>query len=228
MSTENREPVTQRRFGLAAVEGMLLAAFGITDGDAPDIRWRIKQMQRHDWPDTTSTDVDLRKGYTPRQSLRILTAAALLDAGYGPTDAIRLARENENAVLAIMATGVGHRNPKGRMHALHRPGAVGPATNRLSDPSALTLTPITGAEIASMLAEEQHGRGAMLLDLAGMAGRGVRKLLGGEGGGSEGFDALFREAAHATTRGHGYVASDHPLGDRYLSPRRRGASRGAG
>lgn len=225
MDEDVRETGGPERFALSEIEAMLLAAFGLAEGGAPDIRWRIKQMQRHDWPDTVVTDRDLRKGYTPRQALRILAAAALLDAGYGPTEAITLARENENAALAIMATGVGGVDQAHRVHALHRPGAVGPASSRSSDPSPRQLTPVTSTELARTLWEEVRGRSAMVIDLAGMAGRAVRRLLGSDVT-TPGFDTLLSEATHASARGDGFVPSDHPAGDRYLSPRRRDERRG--
>lgn len=186
--------------------------------------WRHKQIQRQDWPTTLKEDAEIKRGHTPAQFLRLAAAMCLLDAGVGPTDAVVLARENENTILAIMASLAGPRPVERASDALV--GVLRPlvidgenASERARRIDAVAMATAVGEAIAG----EGPVAACILVDFARCAERALGHL---DDDVREAFDQVMSEGVRQTLAGRGRVPSDRPAGDRYRSRRARGRDEG--
>lgn len=82
------------------------------------LRSRIKQIGRHDWPSSLREDPLLRRGYTLRQCLRLITSLLLIDAHLAPSEAIAIAKANELNILRALAPRLVTDQPVQRSVAL--------------------------------------------------------------------------------------------------------------
>lgn len=71
------------------------------------LRSRLQQIGRHDWPSSLKEDPLLRRGYTLRQCVRLITALMLIDAHLPPSEAIAIAKANERGILRAVALRLG-------------------------------------------------------------------------------------------------------------------------
>ncbi len=214
------------RISLATLDAMLTAALRPHRKDIPsDLRWRLKQIQRQDWPSTLIEDPSLKRGYTVRQALRVVAAMALVDASQGPTLAVQICRDNENAILAIMHTRTQMR-VAGTTAAEPLYGVLSPAILEVLDgdlnpDGAVRITPVSAHTLAKELAADETGRARLVLDFGGLAHRALKTWAAAHPGQSrDPIDAMLASAARATLQGRGYQPQDVPSGDRYASPRR--------
>lgn len=210
------------RIPLAILDAMLVAGLRphLAERAPPaDLRWRLKQMQRQDWPTTMAEDPLLKRGYTMRQSLRVLGAMALLDAGLGPTLAVAMARDNEHSITAAMMAGVlsNAGGDEAVRWGLIRPGAL--AGPQEPDPSIILLRSAT--TLADDLRGEASGRALLVVDFGGIARRAVQRCRAiGPAEPLDQLDAVFAQSTREVRSGRGYVPGEAPTGDRYTSPRR--------
>lgn len=211
-------PPTEPRIPSKEVTAMLAA--GLRGARAPlpaALLWRHKQIQRQDWPTTLKEDPEIKRGHTPVQFLRLAAAMALLDAGLGPTDAVVVAHENENAILAIMASRAGPRPAAEPFIGLLRPRVMdgGDAGTAAGTIEATT----TATSVHAALAGGGVAAACILIDFAGVAARALGEVK--DEALRDAFDRVMAEGARQTLRGRGRVESERPSGDRYRS--RRGA-----
>ena len=191
--------------------------------EAPDdLRWRLKQLQRQDWPATIEIDPDLRRGYCLDQLLRILAAMALLDAGIGPTQAVTIARNNENTILAIMSATVGsgaeEQGPGTTRYGLLRLGILG----QDPDPERMEILPISHATLTGLLKEHALGRASIIIDFGGLAERALDVCRSSESSNAlTELDAVLTRGNREFQSGRGFQKFSGPSGDRYASPRRK-------
>ena len=218
------------RIPLATIDGMLIAALRPhLDGTAsPDMRWRLKQLQRQDWPATIVGDPYLKRGYTIRQALRILAAMALLDAGFGPTPAVTLARNNENAILAMIFAATGDRKADGRPQP--RYGVIRPATlAHPGEPDADLIMPRSRDSIIRDVDDLASGRSILAIDFGGIGERALEVCRSsGPVDALDQLDAVLAAAVRELGAGRGHVRHDAEAGDRYASPRRMRSDKTSG
>lgn len=211
------------RIPLAAIDGMLIAALRPhldNKTTPPDMRWRLKQLQRQDWPATIVEDPHLKRGYTIRQALRILAAMALLDAGFGPTPAVTLARNNENAILAMIFAATGDCKADGRRQT--RYGVIRPATlTSPGAPPADVIMPRSRDSIVRDVDDLASGRAILVIDFGGIGERALDTFRSnGPVDALDQLDAVLTAAVRELGAGRGHVRHDAEAGDRYASPRR--------
>ena len=215
---ETRYPIRQL---LPAIAAALRGAGQVVPAG---LAWRTKQIQRQDWPTTMEQDAQIKRGYTPAQTLRLLAALSLLDAGLGPTQAVAAASDNENSILGIMAGASAEQKPDAqRLVALVRPRALdGPGIDG-DEQGGLVVEPITVAEVYDRLLSAGAGPAWLVVDLAAQC-RGLLALLASDTATRTPFAAVLQRGVRETLAGRGHVPVGHPRGDRYRT--RGGGTRG--
>jgi len=194
----------------------MTAALRGSGADAPTgLAWRIKQIQRQDWPTTLAADARIKRGYTPGQTLRLLAALSLLDAGLGPTQAVGTASDNENAILAVMAGALTPVATK-RLLALVRPRAIdGPAGGTVeAEAGSLLVEPIDVDVLSEHISRGDPGPAWLIVDVASQCRAMLDRLDPGHEV-LELFHDVTQEGVRATLAGRGHVTTSHPRGDRY-------------
>lgn len=206
------------RFPIRLLTPALSAALRGPGADSPTgLAWRIKQIQRQDWPTTLAADARIKRGYTPGQTLRLLAALSLLDAGLGPTQAVGTASDNENAILAVMAGALTSVATK-RLLGLVRPRAVDGPTGATAEAEAeagsLLVEPIDVDLLSEHISRGDPGPAWLIVDVAAQC-RGMLDRLDPGREVLELFHDVIQEGVRATLAGRGHVTTSHPRGDRY-------------
>lgn len=213
--------ISEPRFPIRQLMGPLSVALRGVDAVTPaGLAWRTKQVQRQDWPTTLGQDPNIKRGYTPRQALRLLCALSLLDAGLGPTQAVAAASDNENTLLAIIRCAIGPRPLSGaqRVLAMIRPRLLDGPVAQDSPEDGVIIEPITADEIGDHMAGAIPGPAWLIVDIASQA-KAVLDGLPIENDAVEAFSAVAEQGLRATLAGDGYRRTKLARGDRYRSRR---------
>ncbi len=75
------------------------------------LRTRLKKISRYNWPATMKDDVQLRRGYTLRQCLRLVVALQLIDGHLAASIAVPIAAHNELATMRIIVQRLHRADP---------------------------------------------------------------------------------------------------------------------
>lgn len=211
----------QPRYPIRLLTPAIAAALRGRNAEVPlGLPWRIKQIQRQDWPTTLAEDGQIKRGYTPRQILRLLAALSLLDAGLGPTQAAATASDNENALLAVMAGAMAGGAVTDRLLVLVRPHIIDGPSGSDEGGEALLVEPVDLRQVGELIARGAPGPAWLIVDIAAQCAAMLTRLAP-EADASELFSEVMQEGIRETLAGRGHVATTRPRGDRY---RTRGAT----
>ncbi|MBX7489763.1 hypothetical protein K3177_14740 [Qipengyuania sp. GH25] len=202
--------------------GLALMKPMTTSAPAPEVpkelSWRLKQIQRQDWPATIVDDPELRRGYTVKQILRLVAAMAMLDAGLGPTASVSISRDNENTLLAIMQTCIGSR---AMPHDTSSPrfGVLQPSLLRAnSDQSEHLILPMSREAICAQLSRNLSERPIVVVDFGGIAAKAIMAWEASEiPVPRASLDAILVDGFREFRAGRGHVKIQARKGDRYAS-----------
>lgn len=186
------------------------------------LAWRIKQIQRQDWPTTLAEDGLIKRGYTPRQTLRLLAALSLLDAGLGPTQAAGTASDNENAILAVMAGAMTGHGTARRLLALVRPRIIDGGTAGAGEEDALLVEPVDPEQFGELISRGEPGPAWLIIDVAAQCAAMLERLAP-DAAALGTFSDVMQDGIRETLAGRGHVPTARPRGDRYRTrnPERR-------